>query len=129
MVKVLVIGLILAMIPLGYLFLTMETEGGIKKEIQKHEAVILSRQEALDEVNGERDKLLARIASLEASDISQNRLDKVEVMELQIQVHKLDGKREHLDTEISLQRREIRKMEAELEKIMKKPFWDRLLRR
>jgi hypothetical protein len=129
LVKALVIVLILAMIPFGYLFLTMETEGGIKKEIQKYEAVIHSRQEVLDEVNRERDKLMAQITSLESSDMSQDRLDKIEIMELQIQVHQLDKKRENLDTEIELQRNKIEKKEAELEKILKMPFWDRLLRR
>ncbi|MGD2125646.1 MAG: hypothetical protein PVG99_06165, partial [Desulfobacteraceae bacterium] len=126
-IKLLILLLIIAIGPFAYLFLTMEKEGPLQKEIRQSEAFIQSQREALSSLDAEREQVAGKIEALRKDDLT--RQEKIEIMELNVKVHGLDTKRHAIEVELATHENKIRENRKRIEEVRKKPFLKRLLRR
>jgi len=124
--KVLAIIIIIALLGLGYLFFTMESEGKLKGNITKNEALLQSRKDIISEQNIEKEKILKRIEHIMETDPS--RQDKIQIMELNVEMNKIDAERQKLEVEISTFEKNIKETRQKLETLKNKTFLKRLLR-
>ncbi len=125
--KLFIFLIIASILIFSYLFLTMEKEGDILKEIAKSEAYIQSQQEILSQLDYEKDQISRQIASIEKRDL--NRQDKIEIMDFEMGINKLDNKRHKIEAEMSMYDNELKDNQRKIEEIKKKSFIKRLLRR
>jgi len=124
--KLFIFLIIASILIFSYLFLTMEKEGSILKEIAKSEAYIQSQQEILSQLDYEKDQISRQIEAIEKRGL--NRQDKIEIMDFEMGINKLDDKRHKIETEISMYDKELKDNQRKIEEIKKKSFIKRLLR-
>lgn len=125
-VKLFVFLIIASILIFSYLFLTMEKEGSILKGIAKSEAYIQSQQEILSQLDYEKEQISRQIESIEKRGL--NRQDKIEIMDLEMGINKIDDKRHKIEAEISMYDKELKDNQRKIEEIKKKSFIKKLLR-
>jgi hypothetical protein len=125
-VKVTVILIVIALIPMGYLFLTMETEGSLNKALSKDRAHIQAQKDVIAEQEFERKQLEDKIRELE--DQRLQRLQEVDLIELNMKLHKLIEEISGVRAEIDLYEKKMEEKKTRLEALKKKSFWKRLFR-
>jgi hypothetical protein len=119
--------LLISILPFTYLALTMETEESLLKGIEQSQAYIQSQQEVLAKLDYQKTQLSKQIESM-ARKADLSRKDKVEVMDLYVNVHQIDEERSKVQFEVATQEQKIKEKQEKIEDIKGKPFWKRLLR-
>ncbi len=125
-VKLLAVVIIASLAPFSYLLLTMETEKDLLQEISRIEIRLQSEQETLAKLVAEKAEISRQIETMRNEDMS--RKAKIEVMDLSVKVHKLDGELQQVQIEIDAHETEMEARQRRLEEIRSKPFLKRLLR-
>ncbi len=125
-VKLLAVVIIASLAPFSYLLLTMETEKDLLQEISRIEIRLQSEQETLAKLVAEKAEISRQIETMRNEDMS--RQAKIEVMDLNVKVHKLDGELQQVQIEIDAHETEMEARQRRLEEIRSKPFLKRLLR-
>ncbi|MBW1921419.1 MAG: hypothetical protein JRI79_15760 [Deltaproteobacteria bacterium] len=125
--KVLGILLLIAVGLFGYLFITMEKEGPLQKEIDSARAYIQLQNKALQTLDREREKVSKQINAVLKDDLS--RQEKIKLMELNVEVEELDKKHHEIEVRIADHEEKIKKNREKIAEIRRKPFLKRLLRR
>lgn len=125
--KGIVLLLILALGPLAYLVLTMDTEADLKKEIGKSETQIISVRERMGSLERERAEIINEIEALKAD--NPGRGDRIAAIDLNMRAHSLDDKLAQAEVELANLEETIEGKRARIEKIRDKSFLQRLLDR
>jgi hypothetical protein len=109
-----------------YLYITMEKEADILKEIERNKSMIQTNQTIYDQIGEELKEIKKRAKELDKKKL--NRKQELELMELNLKVFKLNddqGKAQvHIEQYQENNKRELNK----LEKMKKKSFFERLTR-
>jgi hypothetical protein len=114
------IAVMICIVPFTYLYVTMESEEKLLEGISRSQTYIQTQQE-----------ILATLDYQKIDDMSRRELsrqEKVEVMDLYVNIHKLDEERSNLQVEIQLQEQKIEEKQERIEEIKEKSFVERLLR-
>ena len=125
-VKALILLILATALCLGYLFFTMEKEEGFVKEINLSQAHIQSQLQILSSLNYERQQISGKTESMRGRD--QDRKVKIEMMELNEQIIKLDEKRRQVEVEIAAHESRVKENQAKVDAMRSKSFVKRLLR-
>ncbi|MFH1490417.1 MAG: hypothetical protein ABII06_16035 [Pseudomonadota bacterium] len=124
--KVVIIFLVLAILPFAYLYLTLDDEEDLLKEIARSEAFIGTQRELLSEKTSEKEEFNKKIEAVREAE--QNRQDKIGVLELNMELNKIDEEMRKLDILIHIQNKKIQDNRKKIEEMKTKPFLKRLLR-
>jgi hypothetical protein len=127
LLKVVAVLAVVAVLSFSFLFFTMEKESPLLEEIAKSEAHVRSQQGIISELTHEKAQISQRIASLKGDDLS--RQVKIDIMELNVGIRRLDEKIQEVEVDISGHEDRIRTNREKVEKIRRRPFMERLLRR
>lgn len=120
---------LISMFPLGYLYLTMDTEKALLAEVNKSSAFIESQYELITRLNDNKTQLARKIAALEEMNPDDlSRQDKIEVMDLNLSVHQLSEQTYKAEFEVSVHEKKLENITARLAEIKRKTFVERLLR-
>ena len=125
-IKVLIIVVLISILPFTYLFLTMETEKGLLKEIAQHEAFITSQQEIVSEWHLEKERIAKEIDRARGS--AKGRQDKIGILDLNMELHKVDEEVRKLEVSIHIREKKITDKGKKIDGIKRTPFLRRLLR-
>ena len=121
------IGLVLVSIALfSYLFVTMEKEDPLLKQIALNEANIQAQKEILLKLESDKAEINQKIETMRRK--VQSRQDKIDLLDLNVLIHKANEKRNDVELEIALHERKIQQGRKKLEELRSKPFIERLLR-
>jgi len=124
--KILLWLILVSILPFSFLFLTMENEKDFLKKIAQEDVFIRSQQAVLSKIDREKEEISEKMESMEEKPLS--RLGKLEVMKLNVKIHKLDEKRRDVETEIGLHEKNIRDNQKKIGDLKRIPFIKRLLR-
>lgn len=124
--RVLIVLIVLSAAAGGYLYVTMEKEETLQSAIQTAQASLSTQGEELARIENERDRLSAQIQEEMAR--GQSRKGKIDVLDLQLELQKLDDKRFRVMSQMDAYQRKVKEKEKKLEEIKKKAFLLRLLR-
>jgi hypothetical protein len=118
------IGLILvAILPIAYLLFTMETEGRFLKELVKSQTQIQVHEDIVSQIDLKKEELSQKIKSLEKG--TPSRQDKVEIMDLEIEIHRIDNEREKSEYEIDTHKKKAADYQRRIKEIKETPFTQR----
>lgn len=125
-VKLVIVIFLLALGPAIYLGVTMDREGPLQRQIAESKVTIQTQRAQIASIRKERDELAASFESSQGDDLS--RRQKLEMMDLNVEVHGLDQRVHRIETEITEQQRMIMLNEQKIREIQSKPFLKRFLR-
>jgi hypothetical protein len=121
-----VIGLILiAILPIAYLLLTMETEGSFLKELVKSQTQIQVHEDIVSQIDQKKEELSQKIKYLEKG--TPSRQDKVEIMDLDLEIHKIDDEREKSEYEIDTHKKKAADYQRRIKELKETPFDQRFV--
>ena len=126
-VKGLILLLLLALGPLAYLLLTMDTEADLRKEIGKSETQISSVRERMASLEKEKAGIIKEIEIFKGDNLARE--GKIAAIDLNMRAHSLDDKLSQAEVELTDQVEIINARLARIEKIRNKSFLQRLLDR
>ena len=124
--KILFCLIVISVLPLSYLFFTMDKEEHLLKEIANNEQYIQSQQGILSTLDAEKMQISQEIEKMKQKDLS--RQEKIEMMDLDMKIHKVDEKRGKVEIDISIHEKEIQDNRKKIVEIKEKSFIRRLLR-
>jgi hypothetical protein len=107
-------------------YVTMESEEKLLEGISRSQTYIQTQQEILATLDYQKEQISEKIDDMSRRELS--RQEKVEVMDLYVNIHKLDEERSNLQVEIQLQEQKIEEKQERIEEIKEKSFVERLLR-
>ncbi len=110
----------------GYLFFTMESEEALLKELNQSESHVQAQLELIVRLQAERKQISKQLDSMPEGEL--NREDKVEIINLNMQMHKLDDRMHNAEVQIDIHERKIRDMEKKVAELRSKTFLQRILR-
>jgi flagellar biosynthesis chaperone FliJ len=125
-IKFVVLLVLASLLPFSYLLFTMETEKDLLQEISRIETSLKSEQEALAQLVAEKAVIKRQIETIRNEDMS--RQAKIEVMDLNVRVHKLDGKLQQVQIKVDVHETEMDARQRRLEETRSKSFLKRLLK-
>jgi hypothetical protein len=111
----------------SYLYFTMESDEALLMELDQSKSRVESQMKLIARLEGERAQVAAKLDSIPGGEL--DREGKVEVMELSMQVHKLDERLHSAEVQIDLHRRKIKDTEKRIAEVKNKTFLQRLLRK
>ena len=117
---------LVAVLAFVFLFVTMEKEGTLQKEIGNKEAYIRSQREIASQLVRQKEEISQKAASMMKADLA--RKAKIEIMELNLEIHQLDERVNQLEADIAVQEKEIQKNRRKIEEMKRKSLLRRLLR-
>lgn len=118
------IGLILiAVLPCAYLVLTMETEGSYVKEIAVSQTHIQAQEDIVSQLNQKKEELSLKISTLEKG--TPSRKDKVEIMDLELEIHKIDDGLQQAEQEIDVHAEKVMAYQRRVKELKATPFHQR----
>ncbi len=118
------IGLILiSLLLFAYLFLTMETEGSFLKEMTKSQTHIRVQEDIVSQIDQRKEELTQKIRSMEKGTVS--RKDKVEIMDLEIEIHTIDEGRQRAEFEIDTHKKKVSDYQRRIKELKETPFTKR----
>jgi len=118
--------LVVAIVAFGYLFLTMEREGGYEEVIDRSRQQVQAFQEELADLEEEIRPIEERISKLEQE--GTTRMDKVRMMELSVELQDLEQKAQSFQGKIDLEKKKIEEARESLRVLREKGWAQRLLR-
>ena len=111
----------------SYLYFTMESDEALLKELDQSKSQVESQMKLIARLEGERAEVAAKLDSIPGGEL--DREGKVEVMDLSMQVHKLDERVHSAEGQIDVHKRKIKEMEKRIAELKAKTFLQRLLRK
>lgn len=111
----------------AYLFFTMESEEELLKVLNQSKKHIQAQLKLIAELQAERTQVYKQIEALNEKELSRE--DKVSLINLNMQVHKLDDRVHNAEGQIDIHERKIKEMERRVEALRSKTFLQRILRR
>jgi hypothetical protein len=111
----------------SYLYFTMESEEALLKELDQSKSQVESQMKLIARLEGERTEVAGKLDSIPGGEL--DREGKVEVINLTMQVHKLDERVHSAEVQIDLHKRKIKDMEKRIAELKDKTFLQRLLRK
>jgi len=124
--KILVCIILITATAFVYLYYTMEREEPLLKEITAIQSLISERQISLSQIESKREEISKEIKSLEKKDMLRG--EKIALMDLEMEIQKLNQERDKHEAEITTRNKEIADKMEKIEEIKKTPFIKRLLR-
>jgi len=124
--RVIFILFLVCLISFFTLFVTMEKEKDVLKEIHQIQDVIQLKEAKLAQVKRRIEEIRAK--TLEKESHLVTREDKISILELNLRSHKLADLKEKLQAEVDLQKKTLGENEQKLERMKQKSFIARLLR-
>jgi CheY-like chemotaxis protein len=115
---------IVCLIGLMYLFITMESETNLVRQIDQAKAHISLKQQALYKTDAE----IQRLFTLKEDSIKNNE-SQVVIMDLDLKISELEEKQEKNQAETKIEQKALEEWQVKLEAIKREPFFDRLLKR
>lgn len=125
--KVIGVLVLVAAMVFSYLYFTMESEEALLKEVNQSKSQVESQMKLIARLEGERTEVAGKLDSIPGGEL--DREGKVEVMNLTMQVHKLDERVHSAEVQIDVHKRKIKDMEKRIGEMKEKTFLQRLLRR
>jgi flagellar biosynthesis chaperone FliJ len=125
-IKFVVLLILASLLPFSYLLFTMETEKDLLQEISRIETSLKSEQDVLAQLVAEKAAIQRQIETIRNEDMS--RQAKIDVMDLNVKVHDLDGKLQQVQIRIDVDEAEIDERQRRLEGVRTKSFLKRLLK-
>jgi hypothetical protein len=125
--KGIILLLLLALGPLAYLVLTMDTEVDLRKEIGKSQTQISSVKERMASLEQERKGIINEIEALKAD--NPVREDRIAAIDLNMRVHNLEDKLAQAEVELANLEEITERKLARIEEIRNKSFLQRLFDR
>ncbi len=120
------IAVMICIVPFTYLYVTMESEEKLLEGISQSQTYIQTQQEILATLDYQKEQISEKIESMSRRELT--RQEKVAVMDLYVNMHKLDEERSKVQLEIELQEQKIGERQERIEEIKEKSFIERLLR-
>jgi hypothetical protein len=111
----------------SYLYFTMESEEALLKELDQSESHVEAQIKLIARLEGERTEVTGKLDSIPGGEL--NREEKVEVINLSMQVHKLDERVHSAEVQIDIHKRKIKDMEKRVTEMREKTFLQKLLRK
>jgi hypothetical protein len=111
----------------SYLYFTMESEEALLRELNQSKGHVEEQMKLIARLKGERSEVAGKLDSIPGGEL--NREGKVEVIDLSMQVHKLDERVHSAEVQIDLHQRKIKDVEKRLAEIKEKTLLQRLLRK
>ena len=96
------------------------------KQIALNEANIQAQKEILLKLESDKAEINQKIETMRRK--VQSRQDKIDLLDLNVLIHKANEKRNDVELEIALHERKIQQGRKKLEELRSKPFIERLLR-
>jgi hypothetical protein len=124
--KVIGVLVLVGAIVFSYLYFTMESDEALLKELDQSKSRVESQMKLIARLEGERAEVAARLDSIPGGEL--DREGKVEVMDLSVQIHKLDERVHGAEVQIDLHKRKIKDTEKRIAELKEKTFLQRLLR-
>jgi hypothetical protein len=109
-----------------YLYYTMEREEPLLKEITAMQSLISERQSSLSQIASRKEEISKEIKSLENKNIFRS--EKIALMDLEMEMQKLNQERNNYEAEITTREKEIADKMKRIDELKKIPFFKRLLR-
>jgi hypothetical protein len=109
-----------------YLYYTMEREEPLLKEITAMQSLIIERQSSLSQIASRKEEISKEIKSLENKNIFRS--EKIALMDLEMEMQKLNQERNNYEAEIATREKEITDKMKRVDEVKKTPFFKRLLR-
>jgi hypothetical protein len=125
--KIIIAVLAIAAVIFGYLFFTMESEDELVKGIKSDLAHLETERQALTVKQREYEDIQAQIKVLDKVDL--NRKDKIKLLSLTVEEGKLRESIEKTTVAVEKWERDLADKNKKLEKLRKKPFLQKLLKR
>jgi CheY-like chemotaxis protein len=122
--RLIVFCVIVCLIGFTYLFITLESESDLVRQIDQVKAHINLKQQALYKTDAE----IQRLYTMKEDSIKNNE-SQVVIMDLDLKISELEEKQEKILTETKIQQKTLEECQAKLEAIKREPFFDRLLKR
>jgi uncharacterized protein (DUF3084 family) len=123
LLKILIGLILIAVLPCAYLILTMETEGSYVKEIATHQTQIQAQEDIVSQLNQKKEELSLKINALEKG--TPSRQDKVEIMDLEIEIHKIDEGLQQAEYEIDTHTKNVMAYQRRVKELKATPFHHR----
>lgn len=111
----------------SFLYFTMESEEVLLKELDQSKSHVEAQMKLIARLEGERTEIAGKLDSIPGGEL--NREEKVEVISLNMQVHKLDERVHNAEVQIDIHKRKIKDMKKRVTKMREKTFLQRLLRK
>lgn len=111
----------------SYLYFTMESDEALLRELDQNKSQVESQMKLIARLEGERTEVAGKLDSIPGGEL--DREGKVEVINLTMQVHKLDERVHSAEVQIDLHKRKIKDMEKRIAELKDKTFLQRLLRK
>ncbi len=108
------------------LFMTMEKDADVLKEIHRTQDVIQSKEAELAGIKDKIEKIRIRTSEMESSTVTRD--EKISILELNLRSHKLVDAKEKIQAELHQQQKVLDKNTQKLERMRRKSFIARLLR-
>ncbi len=124
--RVIFILLLVCVISFFTLFITMEKEGDVLKEIHQIQNIIQSKEGKLAGIKSRIEEIRSKTLEMESHFVTRE--DKISILELNLRSHKLADLKEKLQAEVDLQKKILGENEQKLERMKQKSFLARLLR-
>ena len=126
--KVLICLIVLSLIPFFYLFMTLEAEEDLLKDMAIHQDQAGSQREIYAKLDQDKEAISKKIESIENKGGEElSRQDKIKIMELDRDTQKIDLKRQEVELKIAIHDEEIAKNKKKIETIKNTSFFKRLL--
>jgi CheY-like chemotaxis protein len=122
--RIIIFFVIVCLIGFTYLFITLESESDLARQIDQAKTHINLKQKALYKTDAE----IQRLYTLKEDSIKNNE-SQVVIMDLDLKISELEEKQEKILTETKIQQKAMEECQAKLEAIKREPFFDRLLKR
>jgi hypothetical protein len=125
--KVIGVLILVGVMVFSYLYFTMESEEALMKELDRSRSHVEEQMKLIARLEGEKTEMAQKLDSIPGGEL--NREEKVEVMNLTMQVHKLDERVHSAEVQIDVHQRKIKDMEKRVSEMREKTFLQKLLRK
>jgi len=125
--KILACLVLVALLVFLFLFFTMMKEGPLREEIVVSEKILSTQREIISQLDDKMEQVKNKIVSMEKeSDLIRG--DKIAILDLEMELHKIEEDRSKAETEIATREERIIEDRSKLEEIEGVSFIKRLLR-
>lgn len=118
--------LLVCLISFFTLFITMEKEEDVLKEIHQTQEIIRSKETKLAGIKDSIEEIRSRTLEMESAFVTRE--DKISILELNLRSHNLADLKERFQGEVNLQKKILDENKQKLERMKQKAFIARLLR-
>ena len=111
----------------SYLYFTMESEEALLKELDQSKSQVESQMKLIASLQGERTEVAGKLDSIPGGEL--DREGKVEVIDLTMQIQKLDERVHNAEVQIDVHKRKIKDTEKRIAEMREKTFLQKLLKK